>query len=513
MKKFTISLLLIMTFISGGSNFSFGSDANKIIRNIGAGVLLLGIAKAIDQSIQGSNASSSNLPKCPPSGYRDNCFGSYVYPSGHKYTGEWRDNKRHGQGTHTNTRTDGTKYVGEWKDNKKHGQGTLTWSNAKQGNGKYVGEWKDNQRHRGTTSWKGGKWDGNKYVGEYKWDKRHGKGTYTRTDGTKYVGGFKEDKRHGQGTLTHANGAISEGVWEYDKFKATLIEIEKKEKQRIEEEIKEIQHQANIRRERERKALIKHQRSVRAKELLAEEKSGIIDEEEIILKIKKSAQLKIEEREKNRRVELAKISRIKQSKKDKHNKKLGYLTVKQVKQKVSQPKKLKPTPVAKRTVKKILGFNSGPPQQKYMSSLITATVNKNKTLATQAQQQYEWIKTSKTLCQSALFKAHSTKRNWVGFVKSIRMNDSGTLDIEIRIDNHRNTVLAYNQSNSFGDSIIKLRSDELVQFSGFFKPGNSEQNECLDGGFTASPDMVRESFRFTFTEIKPAEYVNRFASN
>ena len=29
-------------------------------------------------------------------------------------------------------------YVGEYKDGKRHGQGTLTWSDGK----KYVGEWK-----------------------------------------------------------------------------------------------------------------------------------------------------------------------------------------------------------------------------------------------------------------------------------------------------------------------------------------------------------------------------------
>jgi len=33
----------------------------------------------------------------------------------------------------------GTKYVGEWKNGKKHGQGTETWSSG----WKYVGEWRE----------------------------------------------------------------------------------------------------------------------------------------------------------------------------------------------------------------------------------------------------------------------------------------------------------------------------------------------------------------------------------
>ena len=32
-------------------------------------------------------------------------------------------------------------YVGEWKDGKKHGQGTFTYADA----AKYIGEFKDNQ--------------------------------------------------------------------------------------------------------------------------------------------------------------------------------------------------------------------------------------------------------------------------------------------------------------------------------------------------------------------------------
>ena len=41
-----------------------------------------------------------------------------------KYVGEYKDGKRHGQGTYT--WFDGGKYEGEWKDGEHHGQGTLT---------------------------------------------------------------------------------------------------------------------------------------------------------------------------------------------------------------------------------------------------------------------------------------------------------------------------------------------------------------------------------------------------
>ena len=61
-------------------------------------------------------------------------------------------------------------YVGEYKDGKKHGQGTYTWFDG----GIYVGKWKDG--------------------------KEHGQGTYTSHVGTKYVGEWKDGMRSGQGT-------------------------------------------------------------------------------------------------------------------------------------------------------------------------------------------------------------------------------------------------------------------------------------------------------------------------
>ena len=55
-------------------------------------------------------------------------------------------------------------YIGEYKDGKRHGQGTFTWA------------------------------DGTKYVGQYKDDKRHGQGTYTFVDGRIVKGIFKDGK-------------------------------------------------------------------------------------------------------------------------------------------------------------------------------------------------------------------------------------------------------------------------------------------------------------------------------
>jgi len=210
---------------------------------------------------------STALPSCPTSGVFDNCFGSYTDADGNKYVGEWKDDKRHGQGT--STFADGDMYVGEFKEGEVHGHGTYLFGpNAGEFAGdKYVGEFKDGMKHgHGTYTWA----DGDVYVGEWKdgnpWEgvqySASGKvqgtysngepcggceptarqlvlvreidpshitaalppcpssgvfhncfGTFTSDDGHKYVGEWKEDKMHGSGTYT-----FGPGDHEGDKF-------------------------------------------------------------------------------------------------------------------------------------------------------------------------------------------------------------------------------------------------------------------------------------------------------
>ena len=54
--------------------------------------------------------------------------GTYTWPNGDKYAGEWKNGNASGQGTFTFADADGRKYVGEWKDDEYNGQGTYTWA-------------------------------------------------------------------------------------------------------------------------------------------------------------------------------------------------------------------------------------------------------------------------------------------------------------------------------------------------------------------------------------------------
>ena len=189
---------------------------------------------------------------------------------GNAYAACIEGNCGHGQGTYTDGH--GLKYAGEWKDGKRHGQGTLIYADGRvniltyaegqlverntiqtqiakkeptqtqevakepgciegdciNGQGTYIwpwgeeylGEFKDGKKHgQGTSTLV----NGSKYVGGWKDDKKHGQGIETKRQGVnsfgdKYVGEFKNGLWHGQGTRTWPHGKVDNGIWEYNRL-------------------------------------------------------------------------------------------------------------------------------------------------------------------------------------------------------------------------------------------------------------------------------------------------------
>ena len=166
-------------------------------------------ANNLVQNVLGTNLSNDNSCPTDLSATWHNCVGIYTYDDGGKYEGEWKDNKKHGQGTYN--WPSGSSYVGNWKDDKKHGQGTYTY----QSGASYVGEYKDGKKHgRGTYTYP----DGSIYVGQLENDNFSGQGTLIEADGHKYVGEFKDDDFNGQGSLTLANGEKYAGEFKDNDF-------------------------------------------------------------------------------------------------------------------------------------------------------------------------------------------------------------------------------------------------------------------------------------------------------
>ena len=81
--------------------------------------------------VKKQNKDSINKPR--------NGLGTYAYPDGRIYVGEFKDGSFHSRGIYS--WPDGRVYVGEFKDGKRNGEGTLTrpegkvesghWENSK----------------------------------------------------------------------------------------------------------------------------------------------------------------------------------------------------------------------------------------------------------------------------------------------------------------------------------------------------------------------------------------------
>jgi hypothetical protein len=174
-------------------------------------------------SYVGSNNTNVSKEGCI-SGDCDEGYGTWVFKSGEKYVGNWKNKLRNGFGT--NYFVTGEWYKGNWKDDKRHGQGLNYYANGE----KYDGQWSDDKKQGyGTYTYldgtsQTGMWELNKYVGTGKnnygcisGDCINGYGVYTWESGEKYVGYWKSNKRSGQGTNYWADGWIHDGEWKDDK--------------------------------------------------------------------------------------------------------------------------------------------------------------------------------------------------------------------------------------------------------------------------------------------------------
>ena len=186
------------------------------------------------------------------SGDCQNGKGTYVYPSGAKYVGEFKNGEIHGVGVCYYT--DGSKYSGQWAHRFPEGKGTKTFADGSKRTGMWIkgqpvdeegnfieemvakGESGDDGTNIQTGCISGdcesgngvfAYADGSKYEGNFKNRELNGWGTWHFPNGDKYVGNFKDNYSHGKGTLFHADGTETIGHWIEGEYKGDTEMITK----------------------------------------------------------------------------------------------------------------------------------------------------------------------------------------------------------------------------------------------------------------------------------------------
>lgn len=150
--------------------------------------------------------------------------GVMEYATGHTYTGEFKNGMREGEGAMTlpggrtlkgrfqyNTIFDGTYtypdgkvYTGQWELRERNGRGLLKYADGRV----YEGEFKSGLRHgRGVMTWPSGR----RYEGDFVRGKRTGRGTMTYPDGRVYTGDFVDGELAGRGVMVLPHGKRLEG--------------------------------------------------------------------------------------------------------------------------------------------------------------------------------------------------------------------------------------------------------------------------------------------------------------
>ena len=134
-----------------------------------------------------------------------NGVGTFRWPSGTAYSGDWANGQRDGKGNQL--WSDGRKYSGDWKSGDRHGQGAHTYARGD----RYEGQWiQDHKDGEGTYFWA----DGSFYNGFFKNDVPSGYGTkHWPSHNTHYVGAWAHGQQNGYGTLTYAGGNTWTGEW------------------------------------------------------------------------------------------------------------------------------------------------------------------------------------------------------------------------------------------------------------------------------------------------------------
>lgn len=133
-----------------------------------------------------------------------NGVGVYIYPSGAKYIGQFKQGKINGKGTLEFS--NGDIYKGQWQNQYRQGKGELIFASG----GRYDGEFnKSKFEGKGIMTYKGG----DIYDGQWSNNKAEGQGEYLFHFGDRFAGNFKEGKFHGEGIYFFKDGSQFKGSW------------------------------------------------------------------------------------------------------------------------------------------------------------------------------------------------------------------------------------------------------------------------------------------------------------
>jgi len=127
-----------------------------------------------------------------------------ILEDGSEYTGQWRGQRRHGQGRLVTP--DGESYEGQWAKDVAHGHGKYVFFDGATYSGEFL---KGLQSGKGLEVWA----DNSRYDGEFREGHKNGAGIWRSAAGDMFKGNFQNDLMHGDGEYKFADGRLYRGLW------------------------------------------------------------------------------------------------------------------------------------------------------------------------------------------------------------------------------------------------------------------------------------------------------------
>lgn len=143
-------------------------------------------------------------------------------------------------------------------------------------------------------------------------------------------------------------------------------------------------------------------------------------------------------------------------------------------------------------------WTHGPETQLFMQKSIADTVASIPEDATPIQTKKIWIDASKKFCSSMKLSA----KDWLGEVDQVTMADDGSVSLQVQIDSSDNEVQDNSVAKRFEDVALALKKGDLVIFSGTFKKGKRDENQCLETtDFDSNPQFTNQGLVFNFSAL------------
>lgn len=133
-----------------------------------------------------------------------NGYGTFVFKSGAKYMGDFKNGIIEGQGILYFS--SGDKYIGQWKQHYREGQGKLIFANGDTFKGTLV----KSEFRKGVMTYA----NGDRYEGDWHKNEPEGSGVYHFKNGDLYEGTFVDGLMHGEGSMAYADGRTHKGSWQ-----------------------------------------------------------------------------------------------------------------------------------------------------------------------------------------------------------------------------------------------------------------------------------------------------------